>query len=86
MDKIEKTVNMINAKVSDLETKMKDMDTRLITNEKACEFVAKEHEQSKTEMKAAKGDMKNIKQTCEKLTFDMDNKHSILFKLMHRQF
>ena len=46
---------------------MKDMDTRLITNEKACEFVAKEHEQSKTEMKAAKGDMKNIKQTCEKL-------------------
>ena len=67
MDKIEKTVNMINAKVSDLETKMKDMDTRLITNEKACEFVAKEHEQSKTEMKAAKGDMKNIKQTCEKL-------------------
>ena len=67
MDKIEKTVNLINAKVSDLETKMKDMDTRVVTNEKACDFIAKEHEQSKNEMKTAKGDLKDVKKTCNKL-------------------
>ena len=43
------------------------MDTRLVTNEKACDFIAKEHEQSKNEMKTAKGDLKDVKKTCNKL-------------------
>ena len=67
MDEIKQTVNSINAKVITLETKMNDMDTRLATNEKACDFVAKEFENNKTEMKSAKDDLKDVKKTCSQL-------------------
>ena len=70
MDKIEKTVNSINAKVCTLETKMNDMDTRLTTNEQACDFVAKEYERNKTEMKTAKDDLKDVQKTCNQLERD----------------
>ena len=38
IEKIEKTVNSINVKVSDLETKMKALDTRVNETEKSCQF------------------------------------------------
>ena len=76
MDEIKQTVNSINAKVITLETKMNDMDTRLATNEKACDFVAKKFENNKTEMKAAKDVCKEVL----KLT-DADR---ILFDRVHR--
>ena len=65
MDKIEKAVNLINTKVSDLETK--NRDTRLIANERACQFISNENEQNKTEMESAKNDIKDVKKTCNQL-------------------
>ncbi|MEW8547532.1 MAG: hypothetical protein AB2693_28835 [Candidatus Thiodiazotropha sp.] len=67
MDKIEKTVNLINAKVSDLETKMKSLDTRLIANEKSCEFISSVNEQNKTELKATKDELSEMTKSCKQL-------------------
>ena len=52
--------NSINAKVITLKTKMNNMDTKFATNEKACDFVAKEFENNKTEIESAKDDLKDL--------------------------
>ena len=44
IDKNEKTVNLINSKVSDLELKMGDLDKRLTENEKSCQFISNSNE------------------------------------------
>ena len=67
MDKIEKTVNLINPEVSDLETKMKSLDTRLIANEKSCEFISSINEQNKTELKATKDELSEMTKSCKNL-------------------
>ena len=54
IDKIERTVNLISTKVSDLETQMRGLDTRLNQNEKSCAFILKECESQKTELTNAK--------------------------------
>ena len=42
VEKIENTLNAINAKVSDLGTKIKSLDMRITENEKLCQFTAAE--------------------------------------------
>ena len=54
IDKIEKTVNMINTKLSELETKMRSLDSRLVDNEKACEFISNTNDQNKKELQKSK--------------------------------
>ena len=49
---------------------MNDMDTKLTTNEQACDFVAKEYERNKTEMKTAKDNLKDVQKTCNQLERD----------------
>ena len=49
---------------------MNDMDTRLTTNKLACDFVAKEYERHKTDMKIAKDDLKDGQKTCNQLERD----------------
>lgn len=55
IEKIEKTVNSINAKVSDLETKMRTLDTRVTETEQSCQFSAGENESNKKDLKNCKG-------------------------------
>ena len=56
IDKIEKNVNFISFKVSDLENKMRNLDTRVTENEKSCQFISNINETNKTDLKKAKDD------------------------------
>ena len=67
LDEIEKTVNMINLKVSDLETKVHTIDSRVITVEKSCAFMDGENDDRKKELKAAKTEVTSLKSRCETL-------------------
>ena len=67
IDKIEKTVNVINAKVTDLETKIKSLDMRMTENEKLCQFTAAESESNQKDLKSTRDDIKQIKKNCQNL-------------------
>lgn len=70
IDKIEKTVNQISVKVSDLETQMKSLDTRLTQTEESCDFISKVHETQKNELKAAKDNLSKLQTKCHGLEND----------------
>ena len=72
LDEIEKTVNMINLKVSDLETKVHTIDTRVITVEQSCSFMGSENDDRKNELKSAKTEVTSLKSRCE--TLESNNK------------
>ena len=74
LDQIEKTVNMINLKVSDLEVKVGSMDTRLGEVEKSCTFNSAENDDRKRELSSAKSEIKTLKDKCRTLE---DNSKSI---------
>ena len=61
IDKIEKTVNLINTKVSGLALKMSDLDKRLTENEKSCQFISNSNEQSKKDLKSQRRHIKYTK-------------------------
>ena len=54
IDKIEKTVNLISTKMSDLEIKMQGLDMRVTETEKSCSFVSNMSETNKKELKTTK--------------------------------
>ena len=53
IDSIEKTVNKINLKVDNLETKVKTMDTRLLEVESSCSYASDEIDSTKKNIKTA---------------------------------
>ena len=61
INKIEKTVNSINAKISYFESRMKTTDTRVTEKEKSCQFTTGEAETNKKDLKAAKDDIKSLR-------------------------
>lgn len=65
IEDIKKTVNVISAKVSDLDTKFKSLEVRVIETEKASEFVARELDTNKNDLKRANDDIKKVKKACE---------------------
>ena len=67
IDKIEKTVNLINSKVSDLESKMQGLETRLSENEKSCQFISNENDKNKSEIKSNKDELKVMKKRCDEV-------------------
>ena len=64
VEKIKKTVNMINVKVTDLETQMKSLDLRVTETEKSCKFISETHESNKKELKTAKDSLSNLQKSC----------------------
>lgn len=70
IDKIEKTVNLISSKVSDLENKMRSLDTRVAENEKSCQFMSSVSESNKTDLKKAKDDLTKLQKRCQGLEQD----------------
>ena len=70
VEKIEKTVNVINAKVTDLETQMKNLDVRVNETEKSCKFISEINESNKNELKHAKESISNLRKRCQNLEKD----------------
>ena len=65
VEKIEKNVNMINAKVTGLETQMKSLDVRVDETEKSCKFISETNESNKKELKNAKDSLSNLQKSCQ---------------------
>ena len=74
IDTTEKLVKSINAKVSDFETKTKELDVRVTHTEKSCEFQSAENDTNKKDLKIAKEDIKQLKRDCDNM-----NKCSVSF-------
>lgn len=70
VEKIEKTVNMINVKVTDLETQMKSLDVRVNETEKSCKFISETNESNKKELKNAKDSLSTLQKSCQNLEKD----------------
>ena len=67
IDKIEKTVDSIAIKVSDLDQRVKGMDERLTDVEKCCSFISDETDKGKSDLNAAKNEISTLKKKCENL-------------------
>ena len=67
LDQIEKTVNMINLKVTDLEVKVGSMDKRLGDVETSCSYNSAENDDRKKELTSAKAEIKTLKDKCRTL-------------------
>lgn len=67
LDKIEQTVNMINLKVTELETKVHAMDVRVEGVEKSCTFMSDENDDRKKDLEMARGEIKTLKTSCKNL-------------------
>ena len=68
--KKKKTVNMINAKVIDLETQMKSLDVRVNDTGKSCKFISETNESNKKELKNAKDSLSKLQISCQNLEKD----------------
>ena len=67
IDSIEKTVNLINLKVSDLEAKFSSLETRVTEVEASCSFMDGEMDKHKSEMKAAQEEIGKLQSSCKTL-------------------
>ena len=58
VDKIEKTVDLICVKLSDIGTNMKNLEVRVIETENSCDYMSNMCETNKTEISSAKDEIK----------------------------
>ena len=70
VDEIKKTVNLINVKVTDMETQLKSLDLRVTQNENSCSFISETNEKHKQELKAANDALSKLQKNYEKLQND----------------
>ena len=76
IDSVEKTVNMINKKFSELEVKVTDIDKRVAEVEKSCTFISSGFESNAKELKQAKTEIGKLQKSCgeyETKVKSMDN-------------
>ena len=81
IDKIEKTVNLISTKMSDLEIKMQGLDMRVTETETSCSFVSNMSETNKKELKTTKVLLSQLQKSCkdlEKESSDLKKKNATL--------
>ena len=64
--------NIINSKVSVLETKMADLDTRLTQNETSCEFLSSINDENTKELKSTKEDLSKLQKSCKLMLKHLD--------------
>ena len=67
LEKIEQTVNTIHMKVSNLEEKVKTLDTRVDQVEASCAFISNDSDDRRKETEKAKGEIKSLKERCKDL-------------------
>ena len=81
LDQIERTVNMINMKVSDLEVKVNSMEPRVTEVERSCTFISHENDDRKKELERARTEINKLRTDCASLNSDanaLKNKNAAL--------
>lgn len=67
VEKIEKTVNVIHIKVTDMEAKLSSMESRISDTERLCEFISNENDEVKRQLTHSREEIKNLKKSCQHL-------------------
>ena len=67
LEKIGQTVNTIHMNVSNLEEKVKSLDTRVDQVEASCAFISNDSDDRRKETEKAKGEIKPLKERCKDL-------------------
>ena len=70
LDQIERTVNMINMKVSDLEVKVNHIEPRVTEVEKSCSFIGRENDDRKKELEKARSEIGRLRTECTNMQSD----------------
>ena len=70
LDQIERTVNMINMKVSDLKVKVNHIEPRVTEVEKSCSFIGRENDDRKKELEKARSEMGRLRTECTNMQSD----------------
>lgn len=84
VDRIDKTVNLINVKVTDLETSLKSLEVRVNETELSCKFMSDASEKTNEELKVAKDELKSLKQQTKNLEIEKQNLEEKITKLETR--
>ena len=61
LDQTERTVNMINMKMSDLKVKVNYIEPRVTEVEKSCSFIGRENDDQKKELEKARSEMGRLR-------------------------
>ena len=72
LDQIEKTVNTINMKMTDLETKVNHIEPRVTEVENSCSFISNENDIRKEELEKAKSEIVKLKYDCSSMKSEAD--------------
>jgi cell division protein FtsB len=67
VENTDKTVNIINAKVTDLENNVKVLEKRISENEAACKFISDSHDSAQDSLKSANDEIRSLKKMCQSL-------------------
>ena len=67
VDRIEKNINIITAKVSELDVRVTDIDQRVTENESASQFISSKYEESAHELKTLKQNLSSFEKKCKSL-------------------
>jgi chromosome segregation ATPase len=70
---IEQTLNTINLKMSEMETKISNIGTRVSDVEKSCSFINKEYEEQSKYIEKAKNDVPKVEKSCGTLNKEMQS-------------
>jgi hypothetical protein len=71
IDNVEKTVNSISTKLTDLEIKVKNIDERVADVEKSQMFVSNQYDEQSVDIKNAQDRIGSLKKICEKMESDI---------------
>lgn len=84
VDNIDKTVNLINVKVTDLENNFKSLEKRVSETESTCKFIAESHDSTQEDLTLAKSDIKTLKKMCQTLDEKSKNLESEKTEMMDK--
>lgn len=84
VNNIDKTVNLINWKVTDLENNFKSLEKRVSETESTCKFIAESHDSTQEDLTVAKSEIKALKKMCQSLEEKSTNLESEKTELMDK--
>ena len=73
IETVEKTVNSISSKLSQLELKVDSIDKRALDVEKNCSFISEKYDDQSKDLKTAKDEIKKLTDSCCSLKQTMDS-------------
>ena len=81
LDQIERTVNVINMKVSDLEIKVNSIEPRVTEVERSCTFIGRENDDRKKELERTRTEVNRLRTDCANMqndTYSLRTKNAAL--------